>query len=228
MPAERPLTGLLGRGATWEGDLSFDGRVRLDGVFRGRLHTEDVLEIGEGGRVEGEVDAAVVRLAGTVDGRLRARRRLIIESTGCVIGLVQAAVLEVLPGARLHAQLQVGEAPPRPEPRPAREARPRAPELEVLPTRPEVRHAPVLTAPEPATPNLSEVTPVSEVTSVSEATAPEASEPPPAEAPPPEARSEHDAAPSEPPPTPVLIEAEPEEAATIVPPEGPAKSPEVP
>lgn len=126
MAVDRPLAGLLGRGATWEGDLSFDGRVRLDGVFRGRLHTDDVLEVGEGGWVEGEVDAAVVRLAGTVDGRLKARRRLIVEPTGCALGVVQAAVLEVLPGGRLHAQVQVADPPARPEHRPLREARPRA------------------------------------------------------------------------------------------------------
>lgn len=107
---ERPLSGLLGRGATYEGELTFEGRVRLDGTFKGKLTTDDTLEIGEGGRVEGDVDAAFVRLAGTIDGSVRARRRLIIEATGRVIGAVYAASLEVMPGARLSAMVQVGDA----------------------------------------------------------------------------------------------------------------------
>lgn len=141
MPTERPLAGLLGRGAVWEGDLSFDGRVRLDGVFRGRLHTDDVLEVGEGGWVEGEVDAAVVRLAGTVEGRLHARRRLVIEPTGCAMGAVQATVLEVLPGGRLHGQVKIGEVPPRPEPRLLREPRSR-PGVELVASPPVAAVAP--------------------------------------------------------------------------------------
>ena len=99
---ERPLSGLLGRGATYEGELTFEGRVRLDGTFKGKLTTDDTLEIGEGGRVD---TAAAVEAA-----RTRARRRLIIEATGRVIGAVDATSLEVMPGARLSAMVQVGDA----------------------------------------------------------------------------------------------------------------------
>ena len=40
---ERPLSGLLGRGATYEGELTFEGRVRLDGTFKGKLTTTEFL-----------------------------------------------------------------------------------------------------------------------------------------------------------------------------------------
>ena len=37
--------------------LSFDGRVRVDGTFRGKLRSADVLEVGARGRIDGECEA---------------------------------------------------------------------------------------------------------------------------------------------------------------------------
>lgn len=105
---ERPLAALLGRGAQFGGDLSFEGRVRVDGAFRGRIYTEDTLEIGEPGLVEGEIDAAVLIVAGTASGRIHARDRIVLEATGTLRGQVDAATIEVHPGGRVDATLKVG------------------------------------------------------------------------------------------------------------------------
>lgn len=104
----RPLAALLGRGAHYSGDLTFEGRVRVDGAFKGRMATEDVLEIGEGGVVDGEIDAATLIVAGTAQGRIRARERVVLEATGTLRGQLDAASLEVHPGARLDATVKVG------------------------------------------------------------------------------------------------------------------------
>lgn len=105
---ERPLSALLGKGASWSGNLSFEGRVRIDGVFRGRIYTEDTLEIGEQGMLIGEVDVAVLVVAGTVEGSVRVRDRLVVETTGLLRGKVEARVLESRPGARIDAVLKLG------------------------------------------------------------------------------------------------------------------------
>lgn len=105
---DRPLAALLGRGAQFGGDLTFEGRVRVDGAFRGRIYTEDTLEIGEPGRVEGEIDAATLIVAGVAGGKIRVRDRLVLEPTGTLRGQVDAAVLEVHPGGRVDATLKVG------------------------------------------------------------------------------------------------------------------------
>ncbi len=105
---EAPLNALLGRGAHYSGELAFEGRVRLDGHFEGRIYTDDLLEIGEPGRLQGEVDAARVVVSGTVDGKLIVRDRLVIERTGTVHGEVQAKELEVHPGATLRATITAG------------------------------------------------------------------------------------------------------------------------
>jgi cytoskeletal protein CcmA (bactofilin family) len=54
------ITALLGRGTRFEGKLHFEGRVRIDGVFRGEIQSDDVLIIGEGAEVDAEIDVASV------------------------------------------------------------------------------------------------------------------------------------------------------------------------
>ena len=108
-PKERHLNALLGRGATYEGDLSFEGRVRVDGVFRGQIYTDDVLEIGESGVLEGEIDAEELIVAGRVDGKIRVRGLLTVEATGCIQGDLDAAKMVTREGATLRATVIVGE-----------------------------------------------------------------------------------------------------------------------
>ena len=102
-----PIAALLGKGARYAGDLTFEGRVRVDGHFKGGIHTEDVLEIGESGVVEGHVDAATLIVSGRVEGSIRATQRLIVTRTGTVSGEVDAAQLEVEVGACFDAKVRV-------------------------------------------------------------------------------------------------------------------------
>ena len=105
---ERPLAALLGRGATYSGEISFEGRVRVDGMFKGRIYTDDTLEIGEGGMVDGEIDAAVLVVAGIASGGIRARERLVLQATGTLRGKVDAVVLETVAGGKIDAMVRVG------------------------------------------------------------------------------------------------------------------------
>ncbi len=103
-----PLAALLGKGARYSGEMSFEGRVRVDGTFTGRIFTEDVLEVGEGGVVDGQVDAATLIVAGLAKGDVRARDRLVLQPTGRLEGKVDARVLEVRPGGQIDAQVRSG------------------------------------------------------------------------------------------------------------------------
>ncbi|HCH63946.1 MAG TPA: hypothetical protein DFR83_14165 [Deltaproteobacteria bacterium] len=104
---EPPLSALFGHGTRHEGDLSFEGRVRVDGTFVGRLYTEEVLEIGPGGGVEGEADVARAVIAGRFDGRLRCREHLQLLATAEVNGSLDIAVMECAAGAQIRGHVQV-------------------------------------------------------------------------------------------------------------------------
>ena len=71
------ITALLGRGTSFEGKLHFSGRVRIDGGFRGDILSDDVLIIGEGADVSGEIDVATVIIkGGQVNANIRAKNSI--------------------------------------------------------------------------------------------------------------------------------------------------------
>ena len=100
-----PISGFLGPGASWSGDLSFEGRLRIDGSFEGRIYSDDILEVGSTGRIVGEVDVARARVAGVVDGRLQVRESLLVEETALLRGEVRVARIRVAPGASIEARV---------------------------------------------------------------------------------------------------------------------------
>jgi cytoskeletal protein CcmA (bactofilin family) len=102
---EAGLVAWLGQGGEYEGDVTFQGRVRIDGVFSGKIRAEDLVEIGPGGRVDGEIDALQVLVAGRVDGLLRARERCTLLDSAVVEGQVITPWLDVRLGARLRAEV---------------------------------------------------------------------------------------------------------------------------
>ena len=46
---------LLGKGSEFDGKLSFEGQVRIDGKYTGQITTKDVLVIGESAKVNAEI-----------------------------------------------------------------------------------------------------------------------------------------------------------------------------
>src|ERR1043165_4436414 len=85
------LTALLGRGTRFEGKLHFEGRVRIDGSFRGEIRSDDVLIIGEGADVEGEIDVATVIIkGGAVRANVRARSSIELYVPAAVTGALHA------------------------------------------------------------------------------------------------------------------------------------------
>jgi cytoskeletal protein CcmA (bactofilin family) len=106
-PERPPLAALMGADAHYEGDLRFDGRVRVDGHFTGRIYSEDLLEVGKEGIIEGEADVCRAVVAGEIRGKIRVREHLLLESTANVQAVMDVGILEVLPGARIRGELRV-------------------------------------------------------------------------------------------------------------------------
>jgi cytoskeletal protein CcmA (bactofilin family) len=89
------ITTLLGRGAAFEGKLTFDGTVRIDGRFKGEVFSDDVLVIGEGAHVEAEIDIGEVIIQGTVVGNIKAKRSIEIHAPGRIKGDLHTPSLQI-------------------------------------------------------------------------------------------------------------------------------------
>ncbi|HEX4450201.1 MAG TPA: polymer-forming cytoskeletal protein [Kofleriaceae bacterium] len=93
--AASEITTLLGRGAQFEGKLTFEGTVRIDGRFKGEVFSEDVLVIGDGAQVEASIDVGEVIIQGTVVGNITAKRSIEIHAPGRVKGDLHTPTLQI-------------------------------------------------------------------------------------------------------------------------------------
>jgi cytoskeletal protein CcmA (bactofilin family) len=98
------ITTLLGRGATFEGKLTFEGTVRIDGRFKGEVFTDDVLVIGEGAVVEATIDVGEVIIQGTVIGNITAKRSIEIHAPGRVKGDLHTPSLQIDKGVMFEGR----------------------------------------------------------------------------------------------------------------------------
>jgi cytoskeletal protein CcmA (bactofilin family) len=101
------LEGILGEGATYTGDMVFEGRVRIDGTLIGDLRSEDLVEIGPTGRVQGHVTAIQALVAGAVEGTLEARERCTLLETARVRGRLVTPWLDARIGCQIVGELRV-------------------------------------------------------------------------------------------------------------------------
>jgi cytoskeletal protein CcmA (bactofilin family) len=87
------LQALLGRGTRFEGLLTFEGRVRVDGVLLGEIKSDGLLVLGDGSNVDAtiEVGTLIVR-GGTLRGSVVARE-----------------LIEIHEGAKVHADITAPE-----------------------------------------------------------------------------------------------------------------------
>jgi cytoskeletal protein CcmA (bactofilin family) len=86
---------LLGRGSEFEGKLTFEGTVRIDGTLRGEVFSDDVLIVGEGARVEAEIDVGEIIVQGAVMGNIRAKRSIELLTPGRVKGDLTTPSLQI-------------------------------------------------------------------------------------------------------------------------------------
>src|SRR5438067_7442980 len=86
---------LLGKGSEFEGKLTFEGQVRIDGKFSGQIFTKDVLVIGDGAKVNAEINAGTVIVNGAVEGNTKASQIIELHQPGRVKGNLETPSLSV-------------------------------------------------------------------------------------------------------------------------------------
>ena len=91
-------TGFIDQGVTLEGTLQLKGTFRIDGKVKGNIISEQTVVLGEGARVEGQIEGNRVVIAGRFDGVIFAKGRVEIQAKGVVTGEVHSPCMVVDPG----------------------------------------------------------------------------------------------------------------------------------
>jgi cytoskeletal protein CcmA (bactofilin family) len=110
------ITTLLGRGAVFEGKLTFEGTVRIDGRFKGEVFSDDVLVIGDGALVEAQIEVGEVIIQGTVVGNIVAKRSIEIHAPGRVKGDLHTPSLQIDKGVIFEGRSFMEAATQQPRP----------------------------------------------------------------------------------------------------------------
>jgi cytoskeletal protein CcmA (bactofilin family) len=107
IPANNELNALLGRGSEFEGKLTFEGTVRIDGKFIGSVTTNDVLVVGEGAKVDAEVSCGTIVVHGEVNGNIRAKVAIELHHPARVRGNVETPSLMIEKGVIFEGQAKM-------------------------------------------------------------------------------------------------------------------------
>jgi cytoskeletal protein CcmA (bactofilin family) len=98
------LNALLGRGSEFEGKLTFEGTVRIDGKFTGTIVTNDVLVIGEGAKVNAEISCGTVIVHGEINGNVKAKSAVELHHPARMRGNVETPSLMIEKGVVFEGQ----------------------------------------------------------------------------------------------------------------------------
>ena len=99
---------LVGMGSHFEGKMTFEGVVRVDGSFEGEIVSDDTLIIGEGAEVHASLDVATVVIYGAVYGNIRATNCVELHAPGRLIGNIISPSLVVERGAIFDGNCRMG------------------------------------------------------------------------------------------------------------------------
>jgi cytoskeletal protein CcmA (bactofilin family) len=100
---------LLGKGAEFEGKLTFAGTVRIDARFKGSITTNDVLVVGEHSKIDAEISCGTVIVHGEVNGNINARTAIEFRHPARVRGDIQTPSLMIEKGVLFQGQSKMTE-----------------------------------------------------------------------------------------------------------------------
>ncbi|MBI5966472.1 MAG: polymer-forming cytoskeletal protein [Deltaproteobacteria bacterium] len=83
----------MGWGTQFEGKLTFEGAVRVDGNFIGEIRSNGTLIIGEKAIIRADIQAGVILIHGETHGMIRAKTRIEAYSPAKIYGDIHSPIL---------------------------------------------------------------------------------------------------------------------------------------
>lgn len=98
------ISSIIDQSMTIQGELSFQGKARIDGTIKGNIHGEHLV-LSETGKVIGDITSCSFNCFGTLEGNVRSN--IITARKNCTIhGRLEAHSLTVEPGAMIDGEIK--------------------------------------------------------------------------------------------------------------------------
>jgi cytoskeletal protein CcmA (bactofilin family) len=114
------VVGFIEPGVEFEGTMKVSsGMIRLNGHFKGNLHSAGIVVVVDQGEAEGEIHSKIISVAGKLKGAVHATELVEIKARGVILGDIYTPALTVEPGGYFDGQCHMpapiaGSAPARP------------------------------------------------------------------------------------------------------------------
>ena len=113
---QKDIIAVLGKGSEFEGKLTFEGAVQIDGRFNGEVFSKGTLIIGENAQVKAEILVSNVVVRGDVTGNIRAHNCVELHAPARLVGNLVTPALYVQKGVIFEGNtIMESEATERPQ-----------------------------------------------------------------------------------------------------------------
>ena len=107
------IKAFLGPGSRFEGKLSFDEMVRLDGVFSGEIKSSDTLIVGESAEIDGKIQVGSLILSGHFKGDIKATTSVELRAPAQVEGSIDSPIIKIDEKVIFNGEIKMTESPKR-------------------------------------------------------------------------------------------------------------------
>lgn len=101
------INGLLDKGCSFEGKLTFDGTVQINGDFNGDIFSDGTLVVGQDARVNAKIMVNTLVVNGRVEGVIEAKSRIEIRSAAQLFGDILTPGLVIEDGGVFQGRCQM-------------------------------------------------------------------------------------------------------------------------
>jgi cytoskeletal protein CcmA (bactofilin family) len=103
-----PIPTVVEAGTRFEGLVSFQGAVRVEGLIIGQVVASGALWLGEQAELRGRIEADEVTVEGTCEGEIEARHRIELRPTARVRGHIRAPRVVIADGSLFDGRCEAG------------------------------------------------------------------------------------------------------------------------
>jgi len=105
----KEISAIIGLGTEFQGQLIFDGVVRMDGRFSGEIQSSGTLIVGETAHVNAEIKVDTVIVSGEVHGNIIAQNRVEFHAPAKLYGNIVSPVLIIDEGVLFEGNCEMSE-----------------------------------------------------------------------------------------------------------------------
>lgn len=107
---EGEIKAFLGTGTEFQGTLTFEGTIRVDGKVSGDVISRDTLIVGEEAEVEAEISVGTLVSRGSIKGNVKASGRVELHETSELRGNISTPRIRIDEGAVFHGSCEMPQA----------------------------------------------------------------------------------------------------------------------